>query len=212
MNCLEKLKNKIFPPKEIKAPVDDYGEMIGIDWAYFKQQSKKQTLINDSSSRIHEIIQIYKGFELTGDQDLRTFAYGLATCRIEVGYKLKPVREGFKKTDAEAREHVRNRAYGKQIGEHSYYGRGYVQLTWDYNYEAEGIIDNPDKALEPDFAARLLFKGLLDGRWNGRAKGLKYYLDKGDIKGARRTVNVQNKAQLVADFYKQYLKCLRWVK
>jgi predicted chitinase len=124
-----------------------------------------------------------------------------------------PVREGFSKSNAEAIDHVRkhNRAYGKMENGHVYYGRGYVQLTWDYNYRKEGILNNPDKALEPDFAAIVLFKGLLDGRWNGKGKGLRYYIDSGKIIEARRTVNVLNKAKIVAGFYENYLDCLRYV-
>ena len=40
-----------------------------------------------------------------------------------------------------------------------YYGRGYVQITWDYNYKKFGeilnipLLKNPDLALDPTYAA-----------------------------------------------------------
>lgn len=51
-----------------------------------------------------------------------------------------------------------------------YYGRGYIQLTWDYNYEKYGaalglnLLQHPDLALQPDVAAKILVLYLL---WHG---------------------------------------------
>ncbi len=36
----------------------------------------------------------------------------------------------------------------------SYFGRGYVQLTWYDNYLKEGIAKTPEKAMEPKFLGR----------------------------------------------------------
>jgi hypothetical protein len=144
-----------------------------------------------------------------GYTDLRHLAYACATVRKECGPNFMPVREGgWNKeiTDAEARHHVRNRWYGKEINGHVYYGRGYVQLSLYENYLREGIADNPDKALNREWSAKLLFKGLLDGRWNGRGKGLMYYLDKNDPVQARRTVNVLDDAHEVAEWYQDFLE------
>ena len=123
---------------------------------------------------------------------------------------MMPVREGFAATDEQARRHVlkHNREYAQEIDGQVYYGRGYVQLTWWHNYKAENIHRKPDKALEPEFAAKLLFKGLLDGRWNDKGKGLMYYLDKGDSVEARRTVNVLNKADWISDLYNDFYNAL----
>lgn len=87
---------------------------------------------------------ILDGFAATGDDRAKTLAYGLATARREVGAGMVPVREGFKKTDAEACAYVLRHyptKYGRPAGRwgHVYYGRGYVQLTWLKNYEREGV-------------------------------------------------------------------------
>jgi putative chitinase len=166
-----------------------------------------------SQGQVEGIEGILDGFEATGDGRVKTLAYGLATARREVGTGMLPVREGFKISDAAARAYVaRNyphKGYSKPAGPwgHVYYGRGIVQLTWLANYEKEGIADNPDKALDPEFAAELLFKGLIDGRWNGHGKGIAHYLPTNgpdDIKNARRTVNITDHWEEIAGFYQQF--------
>lgn len=167
-------------------------------------------------SQVAGIEGILDAFEVTGDGRDKTLAYGLATARREVGAGMVPVREGFKKTDAEARAYVLRHyptKYGKPAGPwgHVYYGRGIVQLTWLSNYEREGIAADPDKALEPRFAAELMFKGLLDGRWNGKGKGLAHYLPTGgpdDLKNARRTVNITDHWEEIAGFYRQFMAAI----
>lgn len=185
-----------------------------IDWERFgnsitKSKSKPNGSVFEKREEV-AIKYLVDTFFEEGYTDIRLLAYALATVRRECGSNMLPVREGFAKTDKAARAHVRKykRRYAKEINGQVYYGRGYVQLTWDYNYKKEGIEHNPDKALEPEFAAKLLFKGLLDGRWNGKAKGLMYYLDRNDPVQARRTVNVLDHAELIAGYYRDYLAAL----
>lgn len=142
--------------------------------------------------------------------NLKLLAYALATVRIECGPKMMPVREGFAATDEQARKYVKeqNRPYSIEANGHVYYGRGYVQLTWENNYQAAGIADNPDKALDPEWAANLLFEGLLDGRWNATGNGLMFYLDRGYIVEARKTVNILDQAEYVANLYLDFYQAL----
>lgn len=191
-----------------------------IDWdafEYYMENCKTKPFNNVFQEHEKEAVSdIIDAFLEEGYTDIRLLAYALATVRIECGSNMRPVREGFAATDAQARAHVKKykRKYAEVYtfpgvpGDFCYYGRGLVQLTWYENYKKEGIQHDPDRALDPDFAARLLFKGLLDGRWNGRGKSLMYYLDKNDPVQARRTVNVLNKAELVADYYKDFLLAL----
>lgn len=201
-----------------------------MDWDTFEYHMENcKTLPFNKVFQEHEkeaVGFIVDAFLDEGYTDIRLLAYALATARIETGSNMRPVRETFASTDAQARKKIKELRqrylttgrgpkyeYAKEYtapdgSTHMFYGRGLVQLTWYTGYQKEGIEWNPDKALEPDFAAKLLFKGLLDGRWNGRGKGLMYYLDKNDIVSARRTVNVLNKAELVADYYKDFLLAL----
>lgn len=101
-------------------------------------------------------------------------AYILATTWHETAATMQPIREYGK---------GKGRKYGKPTGKYNnvYYGRGYVQLTWDYNYEKAAkklgvdFYRYPDKVMEPRYAVEILFVGMLEGWFTGKA--LKDYID-----------------------------------
>lgn len=180
-----------------------------------------------SQQQVDGMEGIIDAFSTHGDGQADTLAYAFATAYHETGSRMVPVREGFAKSDAGARSMVKALAYkrgpssavakyAKQTGPygHVYYGRGHVQLTWLENYEDSSgdagvdLVAFPDAMLDPETSARVLICGLLDGRWNGRRKGLRHYLDQGDIEGARRTVNGRDKASLIAGYHKKFLAAL----
>lgn len=173
-----------------------------------------------SKSQVEGIEGILEGFITHGDGREKTLAYALATTVRETGSKMVPVREGFAKTDTGARRIVRNRKYGKPAGPygHVYYGRGRVQETWYENYlqtsQLTGIdfVKYPDKRLDPVIDAEILFSGLIDGRWNGRRKGIAHYLPtngRDDLKNARRTVNITDHWQEIGRYYRAFLKAIK---
>ena len=96
----------------------------------------------------------------------------------------------------------------------AYFGRGHVQLTWKSNYERSSgdagvdLEKNPNAMLDPEISARVLIKGLIDGRWNGQGHGIRYYLDHGIIKNALRTVNVLDSWSLIAGYFAKFQYCL----
>lgn len=157
--------------------------------------------------------------------DLRHTAYILATAYHEVGKELQPVREGFAKTNQGAIEAVTN-IYKKgrisvnyakpKANGHSYYGRGYVQLTWDFNYINAGkklgidLYGSPDMALQPVIAAKILVKGMIDGWFTGRKLSDYFNELKTDWVNARRIINGTDKAEKVAvhaiDFHRALTK------
>ncbi len=151
---------------------------------------------------------ILAAWHTCGDGSLLRLAYVLATAWHETGGRMVPVREGFARSDAQARRIVRHRRYGKPAGpyKHVYYGRGQVQLTWHANYvdsSADAGVDlerYPDRMLDPLVSARVLVRGMLDGRWNRSGKGLKAYLNnhRRDFKNARRTVNLTDRWKKIA--------------
>src|SRR5690606_12567969 len=110
--------------------------------------------------------------------DDRFTAYILATAYHEVGKNMKPVREGFASSDSAARRHVTGMYNRGQISTNyalpesngqSYYGRGFVQITWSHNYKKAGdklgidLYNNPDLALHNTIAAKILVRGMLEG-------------------------------------------------
>jgi hypothetical protein len=179
-----------------------------------------------TQGQVDGISGIVAAFDAVGDGQATTLAYALATAYHETGRRMVPVREGFASTDVGARRAVNRLA--EQRGPdsavakyaqpqpphgHVYYGRGHVQLTWVNNYRNSSadagvdLVANPDAMLDPVISARVLILGLLDGRWNGRGHGLAHYLP-GDPVGARRTVNVQDKAEQIAGYYRAFLAAL----
>lgn len=81
-----------------------------------------------------------------------------ATLIVEVGSGFKPIREIRAHPTRNARIYALQQRYWPS----GFFGRGYVQLTWEKNYRRYGnalgidLVANPDKALEPETAARIL--------------------------------------------------------
>lgn len=146
-------------------------------------------------------------------------AYVLATVLAEVGQNMRPVRESFANSDAEARQKLAHRPYARPAGPfgHAYYGRGYVQLTHLENYERQSqklgidLVQFPDRALETHVAIRILVNGMLDGDFNGHGHGLAHYVNatNQDFVGARRTVNIQDRAVEIAGYAQIFLSALQ---
>jgi putative chitinase len=90
-------------------------------------------------------------------------------------------------------------------------GRGYVQLTGRSNYERAGLVDDPERALDPQVAAEVLERGLREG-WFGRR--LMDVLPLGgpatrvQFIAARRAVNGQDCAALIADYAMRFQDAL----
>ncbi len=186
-----------------------------------------------SEDQVKGMEGILDAFDEVGDKDQDTLAYALATAYHETGRRMVPVREGFASTDLGARRAVVALAkkrgpksavakYSQPVPPHGhvYYGRGHVQLTWLDNYRASSadagvdLVENPDAMLDPKISARVLIRGLMDGRWNGKGKGLDYYegddefLSDAEAAEARRTVNVQDKAMLIAGYHRRFYDAL----
>jgi putative chitinase len=112
------------------------------------------------------------GFILTAwekepqSDDLRWLAYALATTKHETASEMMPICEYGK---------GEGMSYGNPdptTGE-TYYGRGFVQLTWDTNYQRAdtelalagdaSCYWHADNALDPITAARVMFYGMVQG-------------------------------------------------
>jgi putative chitinase len=139
-------------------------------------------------------------------RDPRTAAYCLATSYHETGAMMEPVREGFCKSDAEARAYVKKQGYEyakvDPVTGEVYYGRGDIQTTWPENYKKAGqetgrgddLYLNPEKMLDAKISADCLFQGMFDGWYRSDSKGkqtlTRYFNDTTDDPyGAREIVN-----------------------
>ena len=93
-------------------------------------------------------------------------------------------------------------------------GRGYVQLTGRRNYALAAkklgvdLVANPDLALDPHHAARIMFEGMIDG-WFTRKKLTDYFSSsKTDWKNARRIINGTDKAATIASYAETFFRAL----
>lgn len=146
-------------------------------------------------------------WESSGLTDLRWLAYMFATVLGECGHDMYPVREGFKKTDAEARAYVRARGYfyATESHGHVWYGRGDVQLTLYDNYlkmeKLTGLplTQDPDLALVPKNAAKIMFIGMTSGTFTGHKLQDFFNAVKTDWVWARSIINGIRHGQTLPD-------------
>ncbi len=145
---------------------------------------------------------IKKECVLNGVVDPAHIAYILATAEWETNHTMYPVREAYWLSEAWRKRHLKY---------YPYYGRGFVQLTWKANYKKFGklldidLVDEPDLALAPQYAAKILVIGMRDGLFTGMSldnctssEGMVDYVK------ARRIINGEDKAEVIASIANDY--------
>jgi putative chitinase len=145
------------------------------------------------------------------DQDDRWLAYMLATAYHETDKTMQPIEEYGR---------GKGKTYGKPDPETGqiYYGRGLVQLTWNYNYEwatktfGVDFLNNPNFALDMKYAVKILIVGSIDGVFTGKKLGDYFNEKRDDPVNARRVINGTDKANLVADHYKKFYAAISYTK
>lgn len=136
-------------------------------------------------------------------------AYILATTYHETAFTMLPIREiGRGRGHKYGRPHPRT----GQI----YYGRGFVQLTWYFNYKnasdklGPDFVNNPDLVMKPEYAAEILIVGSVEG-WFTK-KSLNDYIDEGtfeEFRQARKVINGMNKATKIANYAVKFLQIIQ---
>ena len=130
------------------------------------------------------------------------YAYILSTIKHETADSFLPIREFGK---------GKGKSYGRLYPNGNvYYGRGYVQITWDYNYKKLGKILNvplyekPDLALVPDIAYNILEYGTFYGYFTG--KRLNDYVNENESNyySARKVINGLDKAELIKGYAEKF--------
>lgn len=132
-------------------------------------------------------------------------AYLLATAKHETDSTMQPIAEYGR---------GKGKAYGNP-GKYGQvpYGRGYVQLTWDTNYERAdkelklggALLKDFNLAMQPTIAAQILVRGCVEGWFTGRK--LADYIP--DYRNARRVVNGTDQAELIAGYARTFEDALR---
>lgn len=125
------------------------------------------------------------------------WAYVFATVFHETNGTFLPVREAYWLSENWRKNNLRY---------YPYYGRGYVQITWESNYKKYQAImglpfvDKPDLVMTPENAFFILINGFKYGRFTGVK--ISNYINEyeKDYKGARRCINGTDKKELIARY------------
>lgn len=157
---------------------------------------------------------ILGGFEGSGPRDVRHLGYMLATTYHETATTMQPIKE------------YGGESYLKSKPYYPFYGRGFVQLTWEDNYrratdelglKAQGVdlVKTPDKALDPDIAYAVMDRGMSEGWFRGDSKGrqtlARYFSDTvNDPVNARDIINgdVKTMGPKIAGYHQSFVTAL----
>lgn len=149
------------------------------------------------------------GIDGTGDVDDRMIAYLLATQWHETAFCCQPIAEYGKGA---------GKSYGVPAGPYgqTYYGRGFVQLTWYDNYVTQdrklglnqALVKNADLALDPEIATKILFGGMRDGDFTGKTLADYFTSELTDWYNARRIVNGTDQASAIANYGEKFSNAL----
>lgn len=170
--------------------------------------------------QVDNIENILFHFNLFRLRDLRWLAYILATTFHETASTMRPLREYGRGNGMTYGRKIKMNRQPYTYPDHIYYGRGYVQLTWYENYELMGkilripLLENPDLALKPDIAAKIMLEGMTLGvssRGDFTGKSLEHYFNesKTDWYNARRIINGLDKAKEVSSYARKFYKALK---
>ena len=161
-----------------------------------------------SQTQVDGIADLLAAASAGGMTDQRQVAYLLATAKHETAGTMQPIAEYGK---------GKGRPYGRpdpKTGK-TYYGRGFVQLTWIYNYDRAGkelgvdLVNSPDKAMVPEIAARIAVTGMLEGWFTGK-KLSDYFNDKkADPINARKIINGLDRATMIAGYFQKFHAALK---
>lgn len=159
-----------------------------------------------TSTQVASVKLIVNYFYYAGYTDLAQLSYLLATAWHECSLiAKKEIRCQPYQACYQAQEAYWNTGF---------YGRGFVQLTWESNYKKMGeivgidLVNHPDWALDPALAAQIIVEGMMRGSFTG--KGLPAYInDNGvDFYNARKTVNGTQNATAIKDTAMKILTAL----
>ena len=165
-----------------------------------------------TASQVNGMGAILDEWERRKLTDLRWLAYMLATVYHECAKTMVPIVEY-----GGLRYLVKKKYY-------PWYGRGFVQLTWDYNYRKFAgllkdagfvqwdLIANPDLALDLKVASFIMFEGMIRGLFRKNQKLSDFFnandnnpvMARGIINGIPKGQTLPDKAVEIAEIHAKF--------
>lgn len=159
---------------------------------------------------------IFNAYESFNVADRKKLSYILATVWHETGKTMQPIEEYGK---------GKKRKYGKCIWfsgkrysdiPHVFYGRGHTQNTWRDNYlklsnsnqKGWDFVANPNLLLQIEPSIWATFYAMINGLYTGRKLSDFFNTKINDPKGARKIINGNDKAILIANYHLKFLKSI----
>jgi hypothetical protein len=166
------------------------------------QASSMQESGDYSAASAQSIPYILAAAQKHGMTDPAQIAYALATAQAE---------------SSMGQAMFENTSFSQSGEAGAYHGRGFIQITWQEAYARVGniigvdLLNNPDRASEPEIAAEILVRGLQEG-WFGHQRPLSDFVNSAegrrDYYHARQIVNSLDRAGEIersAQIYEQAL-------
>lgn len=155
--------------------------------------------MTDSCKELRKLI--LKECEEQGVYSKDQIKYIIATAEWETNHTCTPVKEAYWLSEEWRKKHLRY---------YPYYGRGYVQITWEANYAkfskllGVDMVKEPDVALIPEYAIKILVIGMRDGLFTGmKLDSCMRNENDLDFAKARKIVNGTDKAEVIASMARE---------
>ncbi|CAN7227539.1 hypothetical protein [Neorhizobium tomejilense] len=165
--------------------------------------------------------------ERDGQDEAQPLSYVLATAFHETAATMQPVRETLAASDRSAITRLDEAFAAGRLGSvktpywrpdaegKSWLGRGLVQLTHRRNYEAMSavtgidLVADPGRAMEMPVSVAILIEGMRRGSFTGRKLGDYFGQGRADWVGARKIINGNDRADLVARHARVFAEALQ---
>ncbi len=180
-----------------------------------------------AAGQVEGLTAILDGWQArVGQDEAQPLAYVLATAFHETAATMQPVRETLASSDRSAIARLDEAFAAGRLGSvktpywrpdadgKSWLGRGLVQLTHRRNYEAMSavtgidLLADPGRAMEMPVSVAILIEGMRRGSFTGRKLGDYFGQERADWVGARKIINGNDRADLVARHARLFAEAL----